>query len=60
MHPWSQGLQEYATQKPVFDALHRELAPEGGRIQMLSRIGYPKAELRPAPRRGLNAQILRA
>lgn len=60
MHPWSQGLQEYATQKPAFDALHRELAPEGGRIQMLSRIGYPKAELRPAPRRGLNAQILKA
>ncbi len=57
MHPWSQGLQEYATQKPVFDALHRELAPDGGRIQMLARIGYPKSTLRPAPRRGLAAQI---
>ncbi len=60
MHPWSQGLQEYATQKPVFDALHKELAPDGGRIQMLSRIGYPTAKPRPAPRRGLNAQILKA
>lgn len=57
IHPWSQGLQEYASQKPVFDALHRELAPDGGRIQMLARIGYPKAEVSPAPRRGLAAQI---
>jgi hypothetical protein len=57
MHPWSQGLQEYATQKPVYDALHRELAPQGGRIQMLARIGYPKAEIPPAPRRGLAAQL---
>ena len=57
MHPWSQGLQEYATQKPVYDALHKELAPDGGRIQMLARIGYPKAKIPPAPRRGLDAQI---
>lgn len=57
MHPFSQGLQEYATQKPVYDALHRELAPDGGRIQMLARIGYPKAEVPPAPRRGLAAQL---
>ncbi|MDP1631303.1 MAG: hypothetical protein Q8L66_07775 [Caulobacter sp.] len=57
MHPWSQGLQEYATQKPLYDQLHRDLAPNGGRIQMLSRIGYPKSGIRPAPRRGLAAQL---
>lgn len=57
IHPWSQGLQEYATQKPVYDALHKELAPDGGRIQMLARIGYPKAQVPPAPRRGLAAQL---
>ncbi|MFZ5668771.1 MAG: Acg family FMN-binding oxidoreductase [Pseudomonadota bacterium] len=57
MHPWSQGLQEYATQKPVYDALHRELAPGGGRIQMLARFGFPKAAVPPAPRRGLAAQL---
>lgn len=57
MHPWSQGLQEYATQKPVYEALHRELSPGGGRLQMLARIGYPKAEVQPAPRRGLAAQL---
>lgn len=60
MHPFSQGLQEYATQKPVFDALHKELAPTGGRIQMLARIGYPKADIPPAPRRGLAAQLRKA
>ena len=57
MQPWSQGLQEYATQKPLFTRLHRELAPGGGRVQMLSRIGHPKAELRPSPRRGIAAII---
>lgn len=60
IHPWSQGLQEYASQKPVFDALHKALAPDGGRIQMLARIGYPKVEIPPAPRRGLDAQIRKA
>lgn len=60
MHPWSQGLQEYASQKPVYDALHKELAPDGGRIQMLARIGYPKAQVPPAPRRGLAAQLKKA
>ncbi|MFA7262899.1 MAG: hypothetical protein WC068_07750 [Caulobacter sp.] len=60
MQPFSQGLQEYATQKPVYDELHKDLAPGGGRIQMLSRIGYPKTPLRPAPRRGLAAQLRKA
>jgi nitroreductase len=57
MHPWSQGLQEYATQKPVYEALHKALAPDGGRIQMLARIGHPKVRPGPSPRRGLAAQI---
>lgn len=59
MHPWSQGLQEYATQKALFETLQKELAPAGDdlRVQMLARIGYPKAEVPPAPRRGLAAQL---
>lgn len=57
LQPWSQGLQEYPAQKPLFDALHRELAPDGGRIQMLARIGHPKAKVPPAPRRGLAANL---
>lgn len=57
MHPWSQGLQEYKTQKPLFARLHAELAPQGGRLQMLSRIGYAKSPVPPAPRRGLAANL---
>lgn len=59
MHPWSQVLQEYATQRKVYAAVHRELAPDGGRIQMLARIGYAKA-VPPAPRRGLAAIVEQA
>lgn len=56
MHPWSQGLQEYATMAVLFQQLHRELAPLGGRIQMLVRMGYAQP-VPPAPRRGLNALL---
>jgi hypothetical protein len=57
MHPWSQVLQEYQTQRPLYAAVHRELAPDGGRIQMLARIGFARI-VPPAPRRGLAAQLL--
>ena len=56
MHPWSQVLQEYETQKPLYTAVHRELASEGGRIQMLARIGLART-VPPAPRRGLPANL---
>jgi hypothetical protein len=56
MHPWSQLLQEYETQNTPRAAVHRELAPEGGRIQMLARIGYARP-VPPAPRRGLAANV---
>jgi len=59
MHPWSQLLQEYETQDALREAVHRELTPGGGRIQMLARIGYTKP-VPPAPRRGLAAQMWRA
>jgi hypothetical protein len=52
MQPWSQGLQEYASMAGLFERLHRELTPQGGRLQMLARIGYAKPAP-PAPRRGL-------
>jgi hypothetical protein len=57
MHPWSQVLQEYATQNGLRAAVHRELAPDGGRVQMLARIGYAKP-VPPAPRRGLDQNLL--
>lgn len=56
MHPWSQSLQEYASMAPLFDRVHKMLAPGGERLQMLVRIGYAKP-VKPAPRRGLAAQI---
>lgn len=45
---------------PAFRAVHAELAPGGGRVQMFARIGYAKASPPPAPKRGLDAQIIRA
>lgn len=56
MHPWSQCLQEYGAQDAVREKVHAALAPDGGRVQMLARIGYAKA-VQPAPRRGLAANI---
>lgn len=56
MQPWSQGLQEYATQDGLRARLHAALAADGGRVQMLARIGYAKA-IAPAPRRGLDANL---
>ena len=58
MHPWSQGLEEYSAMRETFDALHQYLAPEGGRIQMLARIGYAN-DVEPVPKRGVDAQIYR-
>lgn len=59
MQPWSQGLQEYPSQTGLFGELHRTLAPQGGRLQMLARIGYAKP-IPPAPRRGLAFNLKRA
>jgi hypothetical protein len=56
MHPWSQVLQEYATMNALRAAVHHELAPGGGRVQMLARIGYAKP-VPPAPRRGLDQNV---
>lgn len=56
MQPWSQGLQEYPTMAGLFARLHADLAPGGGRLQMLSRIGYAKP-IPPSPRRGLAANL---
>ncbi len=56
MQPWSQGLQEYASLAGLFARLHADLAPAGGRLQMLSRIGYAKP-IPPSPRRGLTANL---
>ena len=59
MHPWSQTLQEYPTMAPLYRKAHEMLAPKGGQLQMLVRIGYA-APVPPAPRRGLAFQIRNA
>jgi len=59
MQPFSQSLQEYPSMKAAMAAAHKAMAPEGGRLQMFVRIGYAKP-VPPAPRRGLDAQILKA
>lgn len=56
MHPWSQGLQEYASMAGLYRTLHQTLVPEGGRVQMLARLGYGPTQP-PAPRRGLAQQL---
>jgi hypothetical protein len=49
LHPVSQALQEFPAMRPLYAALHAALAPEGGRVQMLGRLGYaPPAP--PTPR----------
>ncbi len=46
--PLSQALQEYPEMQPLYQAIHRRLAPGGGTVQMLARIGYgPQIEVSP-------------
>ncbi|GFE67043.1 hypothetical protein KIN_41170 [Litoreibacter roseus] len=39
-HPLSQALQEYPEMANIFAQTHERLAPDGGTVQMLARIGY--------------------
>ena len=57
--PLSQALQEYPEMAALHADLHARLAPTGGTVQMLARIGYgPTVE--PSPRWPLEAKILDA
>lgn len=61
MHPLSQALQEYPEQKPHYQAVHQLLgaAERGHTVQMWTRLGHAPA-IGPAPRRGLEAHLLKA
>jgi hypothetical protein len=49
LHPVSQALQEFPEMRALYAELHAAIAPEGGRVQMLGRLGYaPPAP--PTPR----------
>ena len=57
VQPMSQTLQEYGEMSDLFAAMHRLLRPEGGRVQMLGRIGFGPAQ-NPAPRWPVTSRIL--
>jgi hypothetical protein len=57
--PLSQGLQEYPEMAAIHADLHARLAPQGGTVQMLSRIGLG-VTVAPSPRWPLESKILHA
>ena len=59
VQPLSQALQEYPEMAVLHRDLHARLAPRGGTVQMLARIGYGP-EVAPSPRWPLEAKILDA
>lgn len=56
-HPLSQALQEFEEMAGPYGEVHQRLAPEGGTVQMLVRLGYA-ASPAPAPREALNTKII--
>lgn len=59
IQPLSQLLQEYEEMKTLYDQVHTMLAPEGGTLQMLARLGYAERTA-PSPRWPLEAKIIEA
>ncbi|MBX7481615.1 Acg family FMN-binding oxidoreductase [Qipengyuania qiaonensis] len=55
--PLSQALQEYREMESLYRAVHERLAPEGGTVQMLTRIGYGP-QVGPSPRWPVEARII--
>ena len=49
IHPLSQALQEYSEVADFYREAHARLAPEGGTVQMLGRLGYGPV-VDPSPR----------
>ena len=58
-NPHSQSLQEYPEMAPLHRAVHERLAPGGGTVQMLARIGYGP-DVPPSPRWRLETRVLGA
>ncbi|MEO0484801.1 MAG: twin-arginine translocation pathway signal protein [Pseudomonadota bacterium] len=57
--PLSQALQEYPEMKTLYETVHSRLAPEGGTVQMLCRLGYGP-EVPPSPRWPIDAKVVDA
>jgi hypothetical protein len=56
-HPLSQALQEFPEMAECYAEAHQRLAPEGGTVQMLARLGYA-APAAPSPRWPLASKII--
>ena len=59
LHPVSQALQEYPEMAPHHARAHELLAPQGGTVQMLGRLGHGPATAR-TPRWPLEAKLIGA
>lgn len=59
VQPLSQILQEYPEMADLYGQIHAKLAPDGGTVQMLARIGYAGLPT-PSPRWPLETRILDA
>lgn len=57
LQPLSQALQEYPEMALPYRDIHERLAPEGGTVQMLARIGYGP-EIGPSPRWPLETRLI--
>jgi hypothetical protein len=59
LQPMSQALQEYPEMAGLYAQIHRDLAPDGGTVQMFARLGYC-ADVPPSPRWPIDAKVLNA
>lgn len=57
MQPMSQALQEYPEMAALYATTHDRLAPNGGTVQMLARIGYGP-DVSVSPRWPLEAKLV--
>lgn len=57
LQPLSQALQEFPEMADCYAEVHQWLAPAGGTVQMLARLGYANA-VGPSPRWPLEAKII--
>jgi hypothetical protein len=57
VQPLSQLLQEYTEMEALYADIHKMLAPDGGTVQMLARLGYSDP-VPPSPRWPLEEKIL--
>jgi hypothetical protein len=56
--PLSQALQEYPEMNELYTLVHQKFAPEGGTVQMLSRLGFGP-EVSTSPRWPLEAKLIK-